>query len=82
MDVLTAALAWHDQGFCVLPTKADGSKAPAVASWTGYQQEGPNRQQVEKWFTGGHAGLGLVCGAISGNLEMLELEGRAVEGGA
>jgi putative DNA primase/helicase len=81
-EVLAAALAWHDAGFCVLPAKVDGSKAPAVASWTGYQQEGPSRQQVEAWFAAGHTGLGLVCGAISGNLEMLELEGRAVEGGA
>jgi hypothetical protein len=80
--VQEAALAWHDQGFCVLPTKADGTKAPAVLSWTAYQQDRPDRGQVSSWFAGGHAGLGLVCGAVSGNLEMLELEGRAVAEGA
>jgi putative DNA primase/helicase len=81
-EVLTAALAWHDAGYCVLPTKTDGSKAPDVTTWKAYQQEAPTRQQIETWFTGGRPGLGVLCGAISGNLEMLELEGRAVDEGA
>lgn len=81
-DVLAAALAWHDAGACVLPTKTDGSKAPAVTSWTGYQTERPTRDQITKWFTGGHPGVGVVTGTVSGNLEMLELEGRAVAEGA
>lgn len=77
-----AALAWHDAGFCVLPAKTDGSKAPAVGSWTRYQTTGPTRDQVDAWFGGGHPGLGLICGTVSGGLEMLELEGRAVAEGA
>lgn len=81
-QVRDAALAWHDAGYCVLPTKTDGSKAPAVGSWTQYQTSRPTRDQVGAWFAGGHPGVGLVCGAVSGGLEMLELEGRAVGEGA
>jgi putative DNA primase/helicase len=80
-EVLTAALAWHDAGYTVLPARADGSKAPD-AVWKTYQHETPTRQQIETWFTGGRPGLGLLCGAASGGLEMLELEGRAVAEGA
>jgi putative DNA primase/helicase len=80
-EVLTAALAWHDAAYCVLPARADGTKAPD-AVWKAYQYEQPSRDAVEAWFAGGRPGLGLLCGAISGNLEMLELEGRAVAEGA
>ncbi|MFD7093347.1 phage/plasmid primase, P4 family, partial [Streptomyces xanthophaeus] len=38
-------------------------------------------EQARGWFTTGHPGIGVVCGAISGGLEMLELEGRAVDEG-
>jgi putative DNA primase/helicase len=79
-DTLAAALAWHDAGCAVIPIRADGSKAPLVA-WKAYQTSPPARMQVHRWFVGGPPGLGLICGAASGNLEMLELEGRAVAEG-
>jgi putative DNA primase/helicase len=74
--LLDVALAWHDAGATVLPAAADGTKRPAVA-WADYQQQRPTRQQVTAWAANA-AGIGLVCGAASGNLEMLELEGPAV----
>jgi putative DNA primase/helicase len=79
-DTLSAALAWHDAGCAVIPIRADGSKAPRVA-WRQYQDKRAERDQVERWFTGNPPGLGVLCGAVSGNLEMLELEGRAVAEG-
>jgi putative DNA primase/helicase len=36
---------------------------------------------VGRWFTGNPPGLAVLCGAVSGHLEMLELEGRAVTEG-
>ena len=36
---------------------------------------------MRSWFTGNPPGLAVVCGAASGNLEMLELEGRAITEG-
>ncbi len=81
MDLLNAALAWHAAGFAVLPVKDDGSKAPAVA-WKQYQEQRPSLEQVAAWFTSGaYDGLGILTGAVSGNAEMLELEGRAVDAG-
>lgn len=79
LTVADAALAWHDAGACVLPAAGDGSKRPAVA-WADYQHTRPTRQQVATWAE--HAdGIGLICGAVSGHLEMLELEGPAVADG-
>src|SRR6266496_223614 len=79
-DTLAAAYAWHDAGCAVIPIRADGSKAPLVA-WKAYQSSRPSRMQVDSWFTGGPPGIGVICGAVSANLEMLELEGRAVTEG-
>lgn len=78
--VLDAALGAHDAGLCVLRVHSDGTKRP-VGSWTAYQQTRPDRSTVESWFGSGHPGVGLVCGAVSGGLEMLEFEGRAVAEG-
>jgi putative DNA primase/helicase len=75
-----AALAWHDAGCAVIPIRADGSKAPLVA-WRRYQSERAGRDEVRRWFSGGPPGLAVLCGAVSGGLEMLELEGRAVAEG-
>jgi hypothetical protein len=76
--VRTAALAWHDAGFCVLPVSADGEKRPDVGKWTRYQREQFPREALA---AGQFHGIGIVCGAISGGLEMLEFEGRAVAEG-
>ena len=77
--LLSAANAWHAAGLSIVPARTDGSKAPA-AFWKKYQSERPTSEQVETWFGGGdYDGLGAVTGAISGNLEMLELEGHASE---
>src|SRR5688572_9835421 len=35
---------------------------------------------INQWINSPGFGIGIVCGAISGNLEMLELEGRACSG--
>jgi putative DNA primase/helicase len=79
-DTLAAARTWRDAGCAVIPIRADGSKAPLVA-WKPYQHSRPDRIQVENWFAGGPPGIGVICGAASENLEMLELEGRAVAEG-
>ena len=80
MTLLQAALDFHDAGVCVIPAKADGSKAP-IGSWKQYQVTRPSREQVIEWFQGEGQGIGIITGLVSGNLLMVELEGRAVEGG-
>ena len=79
--VLEAALAFQEVGCSVIPVATDGSKKPALSRWKPFQQQAATRDQVTSWFTGGHPGLGLVTGNVSGNLLMVELEGRAVAEG-
>ncbi|MGA0894928.1 MAG: bifunctional DNA primase/polymerase [Ilumatobacteraceae bacterium] len=74
-DMLAAALAAYDAGLCVIPARTDGSKRP-LGDWAQWQERRPSRQQVIDWFRDGHPAMGAVCGAVSGDLEMFELEGR------
>ncbi len=60
-------------GISVLPPKEDGSKRPDVASWKRYQQEQATPEELKKWWPG-HTGVAYVCGAVSGGLELLELD--------
>ncbi|MEV7011567.1 phage/plasmid primase, P4 family [Streptosporangium sp. NPDC051022] len=76
-----AAHHLHHAGLCVIP--ATTGKAPAV-KWKRHTQAGgleprPTLEQLDAWFTSGrYDGLGVVCGAASGHLELFEFEGRAV----
>lgn len=83
-DLLSAAIAWHRAGIVALPVRTDGSKAPGLSSWKAYQSSAPTIDEIVAWFgtLGFTDGIGILTGAISGNLEMVELEGRAVTAGA
>lgn len=82
-DLLETALALYAEGIVALPVRTDGSKAPALSSWKTYQQTRPTVDEMLLWFgTNSTDGIGVLTGAISGGLEMVELEGRAVEAGA
>lgn len=78
----TAAHQWLAAGFSVIPIKADGSKAPALTEWKDYQKTLPTHPQLDVWFAhDAHHGLGVVCGAVSGGLVMIEWESRAIAEG-
>jgi putative DNA primase/helicase len=74
--VAAAMLQFQASGFGVLPVKDDKTKAPAV-DWKQYEDTPPSLEQVKAWAAAGYRGLGVICGKSSGNLEMLEFEGRA-----
>jgi putative DNA primase/helicase len=62
-----------------VPILANGTKRPAFR-WAPYQVEVPSLDVIEAWWGNGEAyGLALICGAVSGNLEMTEIEGRALQ---
>ena len=88
-NLLRLAAQWKVAGCAVHPVKTDGSKMPL--SVLGAGKDG--RAGWKKLSTGEHplppfswlqnvlrsnTGIGIFCGAVSGNLEMVELEGRAV----
>ena len=73
--LLTAARTWHDAGYAVIPTHEDGGKRP-FGAWRDYQHQRPTWAQVEAWLaTGRYTGIGVLTGATSGGVEMIELEG-------
>ena len=66
---------------CV-PILANGTKRPAYR-WAPYQVEVPSLDVIDAWWGQGEDyGLALICGAVSGGLEMVEVEGRALVGPA
>jgi hypothetical protein len=78
---LTAALDLHAAG-CPVRASIDGTKTP-LGAWKAYQDPAhrPTVDQLNGWFGNGHAGIGIITGAASGNVEMLEFEGCAVAEG-
>ncbi len=76
-DLLPIALRFLNEGISVVPVADDGSKRPAL-SWQKYQAQLPTADEILGWFNNDVQGIGVITGAVSGNLEMLELEGRAV----
>jgi len=76
-DILLRALELANEGISVVPVATDGSKRPGISSWKEYQERRPRTDELMTWFADS-PGVGVICGAVSGNLEMIELEGRAV----
>ena len=80
MRLSDVAQTWQRSGVSVVPIQPNGTKRPAVR-WASFQATAPTLDQVAHWWGNGQQyGLALICGAVSGNLEMLELEGRATDG--
>lgn len=79
-SVHQAALAAWDAGLCPVQATTNGQKRPQGA-WQEWQTRRPPRTTVDQWFATGWPGLGIICGSVSGNLEMLEFEGAAMADG-
>jgi hypothetical protein len=72
---LTAALAYAALGLSIVPL--DG-KRPALTSWTAYQQTAASQEAIKAWNNAGLLkNIGIVCGRVSGNLVVLDLDGAA-----
>ncbi|QLA20885.1 DUF3987 domain-containing protein [Desulfolutivibrio sulfoxidireducens] len=71
-NCLTAALAACEAGLSVLPTRKD-TKAP-LTTWKAYQERQASQPEIERWFSAPDTALALVCGRVSGNLEMLDFD--------
>lgn len=69
-NVLKAALSYHDRGWCAIPIRH--KEKAAEIPWRARQEERPEREQVEEWFSDGkNHNIGIVCGKVSGNLVVL-----------
>ena len=67
------ALFYLKTGLSVLPAKRE-SKRPAIGGWKTYQDRLPSQMEVETWFANAHDALCLVCGKVSGNLEVIDFD--------
>ena len=57
----------------VIPTKED--KLPALPSWKPYQSQRIKEEEAESLFSGANVkGLAIICGAISGGLEVIDVD--------
>lgn len=77
-QVVQIALPWFEAGCNVIPIKPDGTKKPTI-KWKPYIRQQVSRIDVDTWFRGAVRGVAVICGAVSGGLEMLELEGRVTD---
>ena len=71
-EIINKAKEYLKAELSVIPTKAD--KLPALA-WKTYQSQRITEDQVENLFSGSNIkGLAIICGSISGNLEVIDVD--------
>jgi len=62
-------------GLCALPaTRRGDEKRVALASWKPFQSRRPSEDEIRSWFAADGGAMCLVCGAVSGNLEMIDFD--------
>ena len=72
MNLLSAALEYRNAGLSVIPARAN--KAPGI-KWELYQKRLPTDTEIQGWFENDEwKNLGLVCGTVSGGLEVLDFD--------
>jgi hypothetical protein len=71
----TLQVAWKlaQSGISVIPIKPSG-KSPALWSWKPYQKDRADEELIYNWFNCSDNAIGVVGGAVSGNLEILDFD--------
>ncbi len=62
-----------DAGIGVLSVRTDGTKRPTLPEWAFLQGRFATLDEITDWFNT-PAGIALVCGGVSGNLEALDID--------
>ena len=80
MSIAAIALAagklaseYRGAGISVIPLELEGSKSPAIPTWTPFRERFATDTELCQWFSQ-PAGIALVCGAISGGLEVIDFD--------
>lgn len=72
-NLIVKAQEYLQAQLSVIPTRED--KLPAIASWKPYQSQRINEDQVGAIFSGNNVkGLAIICGAVSGGLEVIDVD--------
>ena len=70
---LKHATTYKKYGFSIIPT--DEGKRPCIPSWKPYQQAIATDDELKQMFSSARAkGLAVICGAVSGNLEVIDVD--------
>ncbi len=72
-NLAAAARHYRAAGLCVLPARLP-DKRPSIGGWKDYQQRLPTTHEVDAWFANPQTALCLICGTISGNLELIDFD--------
>ena len=62
-------------GLAVLPADKV-RKCPILPGWKRYQGQLPTESEVHAWFSNHHNALCIVCGKVSGNLEVIDFDNQ------
>jgi hypothetical protein len=74
-SVYKTALLGQRLGLWVVPPKEDGTKAPDIERWRLDNPSKPGDDQIDQWYANDdRSGIGIVCGAASGNLEAIDFD--------
>jgi hypothetical protein len=74
MSIPDTALAYLGAGLCALPARR-AEKRPAVGRWKQYQKRLPTAAELSAWMANHPDALCILCGTISGNLEIIDFDG-------
>lgn len=73
-DLSQFAERYLASGLCVLPAHR-AQKRPAIKQrWEPFKSRLPTPAEIGAWFAHAHEGLCLVCGAVSGGLEVIDFD--------
>jgi hypothetical protein len=75
-DLLEHALTYLGYGWSVIPIL--DTKKPALNTWKRWQTERPSQDQVREWLANPCvAGVGVICGEVSGGLAVVDFDDAA-----
>ena len=74
-DMLRAALEYLGRGFSILPIAPGTKRPPQGLRWRCYQERAATERTVRRWYGDGKGwGVGVVCGAVSGDLVVVDFD--------
>ena len=73
ITMIDTAPKYIKAGLSVIPVRKD--KKPVLPKWAQYQTRRASEAEIKKMFSGaGVFGIGIICGSISGGLEVLDFD--------
>ncbi len=71
-SITDTALSYMKSGLSVIPTSVN--KIPTLKSWKHLQTNKPHLNEVTSWWPDNTGSIGIICGQISGNLEVIDFD--------